>query len=392
MRLLQRYVMMELLRVFSLLVSGLTVLLVIVGVVGEASKHGLGPAQIRDILPYIVPSLLPFTIPATLLLPVCVVSGRMAAAHEIPAVKAAGINALRLMYPSFILGACLSLTTFILTDQFIPWARHRIEQIITLAMEDIILDMLRTRGHVTDMDHGIIIAAARVEGEKLINPTFRYTPHGGRTITVQAQEATLEFDLKKREVIPSLYLGHVETPGELTISFEYERRPFPLPTQIEVPHARNITIRDIRQEMKTIERARTDFEHRQLANTVFALSLGQFERLGSDEYRTEENVIKAAVNRYHRLHTEVHSRLALACSCFFFCLLGTPFSVVQGRRQFLTSFFLCFVPILLIYYPLVVLSMTLGKNAKFNPMWGMWIGNIVLGAVALYVLRRVLKH
>lgn len=73
MSLLQRYVLGELLKVFGFALSALTILLMFIGVIGEALKKGLGPVQVFQILPYVVPSLLPFTVPATLLLTVCVV-------------------------------------------------------------------------------------------------------------------------------------------------------------------------------------------------------------------------------------------------------------------------------------------------------------------------------
>src|SRR5271168_5395412 len=99
MRILQRCVLNDLMRVFGLAIFVLTVLLVFMGVAGEAVKRGLGAAQIIQILPYIVPSLLPYTIPATLLLTVCIVYGRMAGDHEITAIKAAGINVLCILIP-----------------------------------------------------------------------------------------------------------------------------------------------------------------------------------------------------------------------------------------------------------------------------------------------------
>lgn len=90
--------------------------------------------------------------------------------------------------------------------------------------------------------------------------------------------------------------------------------------------------------------------------------------------------------------TEIHSRIALACSCFFFSLVGSPFAIQQGKRQFLTSFAICFTPILLIYYPTVLLTMNLSRAGDLNPVWGMWIGNAGLALTAASVLRKVLRH
>ena len=58
MKLLQRYIVADLLRVFSLLVVVLTVMLVFVGVLREATDQNLGMNQIVQIMPYVVPSIL----------------------------------------------------------------------------------------------------------------------------------------------------------------------------------------------------------------------------------------------------------------------------------------------------------------------------------------------
>ena len=82
----------------------------------------------------------------------------------------------------------------------------------------------------------------------------------------------------------------------------------------------------------------------------------------------------------------------MAGSCLFFTLLGGPFAVIQARRQFVTSFIMCFLPILLIYYPVTFLMVNLGKSGTLDPMWAMWVPNAIIGVAACFVLRRVIRH
>ena len=179
MRLLQRYVLFELLRVFALALSGLTLMLTFVGVISEATRNGLGPKLILQILPFIVPSLMPFTIPATLLLTVTVVYGRMSGDQEITAIKAAGINVMSIIMPSLVIGVVLSLGTFVLTDQFIPWAKSNTKKIIATGMEDIFLDILRAKHKFVEDKSGIAIAVMDVDGRKLISPNIQFKPGPG---------------------------------------------------------------------------------------------------------------------------------------------------------------------------------------------------------------------
>ncbi|HUG91971.1 MAG TPA: LptF/LptG family permease [Planctomycetaceae bacterium] len=392
MRLLQRYILAELLRVFAFLLSVLTVLLVFVGVFREVSESGLGPFQILQILPFIVPSLLPFTIPATLLLTVCVVYGRIAGDHEITAAKAAGINVLSLLWPAFILGGVLSLCSLLLTDQVIPWAVGNIQKTVTLAMEDIFLDMLRTNHQVTDADRGFSVTVIGVDGKRLLKPTFQYAPRGRQPLTIQAQEATLEFDLDRQEVMLHLVRGRVHAPPGKEFWFDREDYPFPLPRDLRRPKPRHLSIRDIHRESNTLARAIQERREHRTVESVLALTTGSFEALFGGTSTAREFDVADSRSTLNKLKTELHSRFALGASCLCFALLGGPFAILKPRRQFLTSFALCFLPILILYYPVVLLMMNLSKSDSVNPAWAMWVGNVLLLAAAGVVLRRVLRH
>ncbi|HEY3967951.1 MAG TPA: LptF/LptG family permease [Planctomycetaceae bacterium] len=406
MRILQRYVLGDLSRVFGLAISVLTMLLVVMGVASEAASKGLGVEQIVRIIPYIVPSLLPYTIPATLLLTVCIVYGRMAGDNEITAIKAAGINVLAVLIPSFVLGAVLSLGTFILTDQFIPWGRAKIENVVTQAMEDIFLDMLRSNNAYHDPAHGISILVASVEPRKspddrpkLIRPMFRYRLAGDEFATITAREATLQFNLQEQQVELTLHDGYVETPTGDTATFEQEKRTLPLPTPTDTLKApRNMTIESIHREIAELVRERDELQEREMVGAVLSLTAGHFNQLvpGSQVAAGNQFIIEHAEmkrkERHNKLRTEIHGRVAMSCSCVFFVLIGSPFAIVFGRRQFLTNFALCFVPIVFGYYPIVLLTMNLCRDGLIDPAWGMWIANVGLLATAAVVLRKVLRH
>lgn len=394
MYILQRAVLRDLLWVFTGVATALTLLLVVVGVIGEATKSGLGPMEILQILPYIVPSLLPFTIPATFLLTVCYVYGRMSGDQEITAMKAAGINIVAILWPAFILGATLSLSTLLLTDLFVPWARGKIEHIVTTSMENIFLDVLRAHNQFSDPMRGIAITVSRVDDRKLIDPTFRYTLPSGQTTLIACREATMQFDLTERQVLLDLYDGHVETPGGTALRFpDHIERPFPLPMQSTGPAPpRNISIQNIRRELGMLNVESERLQQKRLLAAAFSLSTGDFDELLPTRQNPLDRKQEDHKERRQKLTTELHSRIALACSCFFFGLVGSPFAILQGKRQFLTSFALCFVPILLVYYPSVLLSMNLSREGIVHPLWAMWVGNAGLSCAGWYILKRVLRH
>ena len=389
--LLQRYILGELLRTFAFVLICQTVLLVFVGVFQQASDSGLGPVQLIRILPFIVPSLLPFTIPAALLLTVSLVYGRIAGDQEIIAAKAAGINVLSLLLPSLFVGAVMSVCSLVLTDQAIPWAVGNIERTLVTAMEDIVLERLRTERQFSDKRTGLHVVVARVEGRRLIQPVFQLMNRGERVATMWADEATIELDLQNQEAVIHMKNGTIDTPGQGRVYLVDDTREIRWQAEDGELKPRQLPITEIRHELvRSHQDAERTEEHMAIAAAI-ALTHGRFDRL-FDSRTTQHRALRDNQARQRKLRTEVHSRYAFACSCFFFVLVGSPLAVLKAKSKFLTSFLYCFVPIVAGYYPLVLGLMAQAKRGSIDPAWGMWVGNAVLLVVGAFLLRRAMRH
>ncbi|MEZ6067617.1 MAG: LptF/LptG family permease [Planctomycetaceae bacterium] len=390
--LLQRYIFWEILRVFIFVVTCQTGLLIFVGVIQHASEQGLGPAQIMEVLPYIGPSMLPFTIPAALLLTVCVVYGRIAGDQEVIAAKAAGISVMSLMWPAFLLGGVLSVASLLLTDQVIPWAMGNIERIVITAMEDVFLDRLRSDHQYRDPRRGIDVTVHGLKGRKLLQPVFRYRRSNGSTATIQAESAEIELDLANHQAILHLENAFIDVPPKVAVYIAGKHfEAIEWTPAHESTNARHLPIQEIEQERGDLVADRLALEDRRAIEIAFALSTGDFHALAPAPETTGRR-IQETTSRTTRLTCEIHSRFALACSCFFFTLVGCPFSILKAKSQFLTSFLYCFVPIVTGYYPLVLTMMVQARTGRIPATWPMWIGNGVLSLFAMFIVRRVMRN
>ena len=121
---LHRMIFWGLIKVFVMSLVGITGILLMAGIVAEASQDGLSPAQILAAIPLIIPSTLPYTVPATTLFACCVVYGRLAADNEILAIKSSGVNILHVVRPGLLLGLAASAGTLFLYWDVIP-STHR---------------------------------------------------------------------------------------------------------------------------------------------------------------------------------------------------------------------------------------------------------------------------
>ncbi|MCH2202005.1 MAG: LptF/LptG family permease [Fuerstiella sp.] len=393
LKLLQRHILWELVRVFAMLLAGLTVMLVFVGLLHEGTERGLAPRFLLQIMPFVVPSLLPFTIPATLLLAVTVVYGRMAGELEVTAAKSAGVHPVRLLTPAFLLGGILTVASFALTDRAIPWAVTNIETVVTQATEDIFMDVLKTQHHFSSPTDGYSILVDDVRDKTLIMPSFTYRLPNHQQISVKADWARVQFNVKDRKAKLYFKNAAVSVPGEDSSGrmkeWEWE---FDLKDDLRGKKPRHLTIEEIQEKVVTFSAAESISRIQHDQEIAMLLLMGEFDLLSSKQTDQFDSDRSWAVARKYRMETEIHTRYAMAGSCLFFAFLGGPFAVLQARRQFITSFIMCFLPILLIYYPVTFLMVNLSKTGSVGAWWSMWVPNVIIGVAAILVMRRVIRH
>jgi lipopolysaccharide export system permease protein len=393
MRQIERYVMVELLRVFGVLITISSLLFVFIAAFNEGQKLDLGVGQIIQIIPYLVPSLLPYTIPATLLLSVCVVFGRMAGDSEIIAVRAAGIHLMHLMWPAFFVAATMSVITLILTDQITPWAFRKIEHVIVSAIEDIFLDKLRSENTYRNQEKGITINVLGVEGRTLIEPTIRFTPPGGKPTTITAKTAFIEFDLRRRQVKMTFYEMHGNFGGKNQNGYsKFEKIAYALPNETSDGGIRVLRTQDLLNKLDIQLKTKVEMRQCEAIDVAFALSRGDFDRFCGPSLSHYKHQTDVATNQIRTLRTEYYNRFSMSVSGFFVVLVGTPFSILMAKKQFLTSFLFCFLPILTVYYPIAMMTQNMSKSGQIDPLWSAWIANAVLLIAAGYNIRKVLKN
>src|SRR2546430_666076 len=122
-------ILWELTKVFLMSLVGITGILLMAGIIAEATQHGLGPSQIFAVIPLLIPSTLPYTIPATTLFASCVVYGRLGADNEILAIKSAGVNVLQVVKPGIVLGLAMSAATMGLYYRVIPYTHMLLREL-----------------------------------------------------------------------------------------------------------------------------------------------------------------------------------------------------------------------------------------------------------------------
>lgn len=395
MRAVTRYVLAELAKVFLATLTALTVMMMIVGVVTEAARQGLGPAQIVQLLPYILPNALLFTVPGTVLFAVSLIYGRMSSSNEIVALKALGISPMVVLWPAIILAALLSLGTVWLNDVAVSWGVAGVQRVAIEAVEDIAYSMLRTQRAYSTKDFSINVK--RVDGRRLVRPTVVFQSKSDRpAFTIMAEWAEMSSDLKEKTLKIDFHNFTVHGDGNIHAQ-NSETLPITIPLtsasradQRALVPAR-MPLRDI-PERKAEHLEKLNAFRQELAfRTGTALLLGDFTELASPEWQVRQMKLGWDLADLHRLQTEPHRRWANGFSCLAFVLIGATMAIRYRNSDFLTSFFKCFLPILIFYYPLLAFGLDAAKNGTLPP-WSVWLGNVIVGAWGLNQTRYVIRY
>jgi lipopolysaccharide export system permease protein len=92
------------------------------------------------------------------------------------------------------------------------------------------------------------------------------------------------------------------------------------------------------------------------------------------------------------VEAEYYMRPALAVGCFVFALIGCPVGIWATRADYLSRFVICFLPTVLVYYPLLFAGSNLGKDAKIPLGLGCWLSDIAIGCAGAALTWRLLRR
>jgi lipopolysaccharide export system permease protein len=391
-----RYIAGEIIKIFVVALFSLTLLILLIGVGRELLREGLGPLSVLQLLPYVLPLSMQHSVPATALFAVCCVYGRMAADGEVATVKAIGVSPLQLIKPAVIFAAVLSPGVVILSDLAVSWGRPGVAQVVLGSLEDIAYRFLHSQ-HSYSSSHGFTIHVQDVDGRRLIQPMVKIRSRTGGTIELTAREGSLRLDPEINTLLLNVVDSRVEggqgnqgiIPGEtefrIPLGRAFRQRDPSSASPSELP------LRDIGPESIAQERRSQQAIGQLAAHTGFSLLSARWDEIAGPSGQAIQAQIKASDKRLARLHTEPWRRWAQGFSCFCFVLVGAPLAMIARTADYWTTFGICFLPTLVVYYALFMLGFDQAKAGLWPP-YAVWLGNSVLVAVAVTLMDRVRRY
>ena len=349
---LQRYIFGELVLnlVFSLVV--ITAVFFIGMVIQSVYRYqNLPMTTILKVIPYFLPRALTFTIPLTVLIASVQTYGRLSSDNEITAVRVGGIHIYHLLSPVIFLGIMLSLLSVHFNGSIVPESIQQWKK-ITRSSFDQVLTSMRTGNHEIHLQRRDMTLTANEDGTfsnlLIVQPGFE----GGENEKIMAKSAYVSIDAEDEKLYLNLEEGTFVRGGAFA---RFDR--FPLAFTLSEQQKK------VRRPQKEATLAELDYRLR---------------RSDLEEYHAD-------------ISTEYHKRLSLSLARFVFALLGAPMGILFRRGGRMAAFFVSFLVVLVVYYPLLLLGEAISADGKVPAALGMWLGNILIGSIGLVLVARIFR-
>ncbi len=388
-----RYILFEIFKLFAIALLAVTTLIVMGWVVERAVIEGVRGHAILKLIPYILPMSLQFSLPTTLLFAVASVYGRMAADNEVVAIKGSGISPITIMRPTMILAFVMSPIGVWLTDLAASWGAPGMTQVVVHSLEEIAYHALRDRKYYGQK--GFHIEVEDVEDHWLISPVITlYGPSGGNPQVISAKKAQLTLDPNTESLTIELIDFEAESgdnklrdTNRFVFSLDLDRatrkgKLKDAPATIALGNMSH----EIRQERLKLRALEDEYMAHLCAATVLGRADFFIDGAASDLRARKDG----SETRLRKLQIEPWRRWALGFSSFFFVWMGLPLAIYMRNADYSMTFGVCFLPILLVYFPLFGLGLDQAKSGEW-PAYSVWIGNLVLFAIGSYIIRVVYR-
>jgi len=371
MRLLDRYLLRELLAPLSYCLSGFLLVWIVSDLITELSGLQERKLHLDDIAQYYLiktPEFLVLVLPIALLLALLYALTNHSRHNEITAIRAAGVSLWRLCLPYFGVGLLLSGAVFGLNEYWVPQSAERAEQIRNsrspVSSGAVGRDQVLNQGINNSRDgRDWVIGMYNLRTGAMTRPVVVSKLQDGSHLELRAARAAR--------------LGGVWTFYDV---LEYKR-----PAQ---PEALPILL------LKTNVLAKPEFtETPDQIKSEIQLSGG-----ASLTKARKADIPIAVILNYLRLHpypsqaamlyTKLAGRLATPWTCLVVVLIAIPFGAASGRRNVYvgvaSSIVICFA-----YFVLQQVCLAAGAGGKMPPWMAGWLPNLVFGVSGLWLTTRV---
>jgi len=311
---------------------------------------------------YLIPYFLQYVTPMSIMISTLLTFLKMSSDNEIIALKAGGFSVYSLMPPVLLFCLIGFVFTCIMSIYGLPWGRVSSRELAYQAITsnfELGLKDLKERTFIEDFD-GVMLYVCKVDiVEKTLKDVFIDDQRTkGVVTTVIAPKGELISEPGKLKYLLRLYNG---TINHVAI-------------EDKAIHSISFGTYDVSLDLK---KNNTNSSNGQIDEKEMSLT----------ELHNYKNSSKPRDVEYNSVLLEFYKKFSIPFACFALGILAVPLGMQSrsSKKSYGLGIGLVFF---LLYYILLSAGIVFGEAGTYPPIIGMWIPNIVMGGMGLYLLVR----
>ena len=365
MKILRKYALRELVVPFLFSLGIFTFMFLVGNLVRLADlflNKGVNIFDIAKLLVLLLPKLLGFTIPMSALTSVLLVFGGFAQNNEVMAMKASGVNVLRVMTPVILASFLLSVFSLFLNDHLISntsYAYRKVLKEIFLSKPSAYLEPGRFIKEFKDY----VFLLQEIKGNKIKGVTIYQTEQDKPIRTIIAESGEILSSPQDKTLSLKLYNGTIDeaNPEDPNVFYKLDFESFVLPPLYVGEDA---TARQGEVNKKTKD-----------------MSLDELMTKLPKEHEKKMRL---------KIESEMYHKVSISMAPLVFVLLGLPLALITRRGEPIISFSIA-LALISIYYVFFVLSDTMAVHGTLPPPVALWLPDVTLGAIGCFLIARVVR-
>ena len=358
MRIIDRYVLRQVLPPMLLALLVFTFVLLIPGLIEYAEDFiakGVSPLVVATAMLTLVPSALALTIPMSVLVGLLVAFARLSSDREFVAMQACGLSLVRLLRPVGLVAIVAWAATSYVYLVAVPDSNQAFREITFNVLASKAEGEVRPRTFFDEFPN-LVLYVQDVPASGGWNGVFLSDRRaGGSSAVYVARHGRVAINRERRTVEMLLESGarHTTDPEDAYEVFQFDRLVIVLDPETYFPrHGPQKGVNEL-----TIAELRTQ--------------IAELERNGQSP---------------HNERMKIHQKFSIPVACLVFALIGIALGASNRRTGALGSFALGLGVIFLYYVPMY-LGPALTKGGLIAPWLAAWLPNIILGILGLLLFR-----
>jgi len=422
LKIINRYIFKELISPFVLSLFILVFVLLTQFMIKHLDKFlrkGLSFGVILKFIVYQSASILSLAAPMAILVATMMAFGRLSSDNEITGFKASGISYFDFLKPSLLFGFIIVFIMIPFNLWILPDMNHNMRKLSYQVSKER-PDIEIKENMINILYEKIIYVGDRI-GEKSFSNIIIFNKESIKNkTTILAEQGT--FRSLSDGIILNLYNGsiheNIKSSNNEYRKTYFEKYKILIPfNKINLDKNRVLIKNDREMDLETIltEIKLKEYEINELNDNNYKSSIKISELTAEKEQfsielnsenkknnirlnqiqtsinniknniRKNDKIIPLFENDLNKYKVELHKRFSIPIACIIFILLGIPLGIVSKKGNFSISIAIS-LGFFIVYWALLTIGEFLGDEGTLNAALSMWIGNIFIGILSIYLL------